>query len=367
MNDKWNHYDAYPNLSKVSEHIYKRAIPPFRSVISKKEYDTQEELSSFVPVEPKKYTQDWRTYYQACRTEKLMFFRIIKDAVDYLVIEKDYHNHGRPSAFFSDIIKSICIKSYHNLSTWRLESELKIAKSMGVIDNVYRKSCISKYMQSEDVARILHELYKTLAEPLIPLETQYAADATGIGNAYKAKKWIDVRMEKQEHRQYNKLHILSGTLTNVIVSAKVTEGMTHESPIFKELLIGINRFKVKEISADAGYLSRKNCELIQQIGAVPYIMPRKNVTAYSKGSGTAWQNMIRTWKKHQMLFAQHYHRRSNVESTFGALKRKYGDFCRCKLPVAQENEILARIICHNAAVLSESMLSNDLKPEFMDS
>ena len=56
-----------------------------------------------------------------------------------------------------------------------------------------------------------------------------------------------------------------------------------------------------------------------------------------------------------------------MEATFGALKRKYGDFCRCKLPVTQENEILARIVCFNTAVLSEAMLGNDLEPKFMDS
>ena len=220
-------------------------------------------------------------------------------------------------------------------------------------------------MNSEDVAEVLHELYKIIAEPLIPIETQYAADATGIGNAYKAKKWIDVRLDKQEHKQYNKLHILSGTLTNVIISAKVTEGIRHESPVFKDLMIGVERFKVKEISADSGYLSRKNCELIQDVGAVPYILPKKNVRATDKGSSGAWNTMINLWKKHQMLFASHYHRRSNVESTFGMLKRKWGDLC--KLPITQENEILARIICHNAAVLSESMLGNDLEPKFMDS
>ncbi len=366
MNTKPSPYDLYEDLSKESEWFYKTVSPPLKSKLFNRDDDIQEELNSFVPIEPKKYTQDWKVYYQACRTEKLMFLRIIKDAIDYLIMENKY-GYGRPAAFFSDIIKSICIKSYHNLSTWRLESELKLCKSMGIIDNVYKKSCISKYMNSKDVTEVLHELYKIIAEPLIPIETQYAADATGISNAYKAKKWIDVRLDRQEHKQYNKLHIISGTLTNIIVSAKVTEGIRHESPVFKDLMVGIKRFKVKEISADSGYLSRKNCELIQDNGAVPYILPKKNVKAYSKGTGTAWHTMINLWKKHQMLFASHYHRRSNVESTFGALKRKYGDFCRCKLPVTQENEILARIICHNSAVLSEAMLSNDLEPKFMDS
>ena len=366
MNTKPSKYDLYEDLSKQSEWFYKTANPPLKSTLFKRDKSIQEEITSFTkPKEKKTYSQDWRIYYQACRTEKLMFLRIIKDAVDYLAIEKNYCGNGRPAAFFSDIIKSICIKSYHNLSTWRLESELRMAKSMGIIDNVYKKSCISKYMNSKEVVEFLNELYKIIAEPLIPIETQYAIDATGIANAYKSKKWIDVKFDKQEHKSYNKLHILSGTLSNIIAAAKVTEGIKHESPFLKDLVNDAKRFKMKEVSADPGYLSRKNCDIISSAGAVPYILPKKNTTAYSKGA-FAWNRMINMWRKHQMLFASHYHRRSNVESTFGSIKRKWGDFCRCKLINTQQSEILSRIVCHNASVLSESMLSNDLKPVFME-
>ena len=66
-----------------------------------------------------------------------------------------------------------------------------------------------------------------------------------------------------------------------------------------------------------------------------------------------------------MLFAQHYHRRSNVESVFGAWKVKLGDYNRCKMPTTQTNEILAKIVCYNARVLTEALLSHDVKPAFM--
>jgi len=48
------------------------------------------------------------------------------------------------------------------------------------------------------------------------------------------------------------------------------------------------------------------------------------------------------------------------------MKRKWGHFCRSKLPVNQENEILTKIVCHNAAVLSEALLSYDLKIRFVE-
>ena len=119
------------------------------------------------------------------------------------------------------------------------------------------------------------------------------------------------------------------------------------------------------VSADSGYLSRKNCDIISSVGATPYILPKKNVKAYNLGSQGAWGQMIRLWKHHQILFAQHYHRRSNVESTFAMLKKKWVDYCRCKLPITLENEILCKIVCHNIWVLSQALLSDDVQPVFM--
>ena len=50
-------------------------------------------------------------------------------------------------------------------------------------------------------------------------------------------------------------------------------------------------------------------------------------------------------------FLQHYHKRSNVESTFSMMKRKFGDSLRSKSDVGQMNEILCKVIAHNLCVL----------------
>ena len=193
---------------------------------------------------------------------------------------------------------------------------------------------------------------------------------TGISNSYGNTRWIKIRhtkTEKKQKKEYTKLHIVSGVKTNVICSARVTRGIRHEIPYFKELVTeAAQTFTIKELSADAGYLSRDNVKTVAGLGGLPFIMPKKTVSIPTKGLISPWAAMLRLWKKHQMLFAQHYHRRSNVESTFGALKRKFGDFCRCKKPETQESEILAKIVCFNAAVLAEALLSYDLKGDFID-
>ncbi len=356
-------YDQYEDLTKISKQIYKNVNPSIK--------DVQARLTQYTPKpfgKKKTYKQDWPIYERACSQEKLMFLKILKDAVDHLELDYHYKGNGRPCAYYGDILKSICIKSYHNYSWWRLESELKIAKAMGIIEEVHKRTTLANYMQNPKITSLLHKLYKIIAEPLSQIEVYFAADATGISNKYGNTRWMKIRHTKEENkhrREYSKLHIISGVKTNIICSVKVTKGHVHESPLFKPLLDDTAKiFNIKEISADAGYLSKDNVKAVAKIGAVPFIMGKKNTHVPMK-SYSSWGLMLRLWKKHQMFFAERYHRRSNVESTFGALKRKFGDFCRSKLPESQESEILAKIVCFNAAILAESLLSYHLDCSFL--
>jgi transposase len=53
-------------------------------------------------------------------------------------------------------------------------------------------------------------------------------------------------------------------------------------------------------------------------------------------------------------FMTHYHKRSNVETTFSMVKAKFGGFVRSKLPAAQVNEVLCKILAHNICCLIQS-------------
>jgi len=50
-------------------------------------------------------------------------------------------------------------------------------------------------------------------------------------------------------------------------------------------------------------------------------------------------------------FLAHYHKRENVEATFAAMKKRLGETLSSKDPVAQENELLAKVLIHNIQVL----------------
>jgi hypothetical protein len=58
---------------------------------------------------------------------------------------------------------------------------------------------------------------------------------------------------------------------------------------------------------------------------------------------------------------EHYHKRSNIEATNAAIKRKFGE----KNPVAQVNELLAKIIAYNLTVVIHEMYENGIDPKFL--
>ena len=76
------------------------------------------------------------------------------------------------------------------------------------------------------------------------------------------------------------------------------------------------------ISADKAYSSRKNVQFASDIGAVPLIPFKTNAKGRSDGH-LAWRKLFRYFQLYQEEFYQHYHQRSNVESTFSMIKRKF--------------------------------------------
>jgi transposase len=63
-------------------------------------------------------------------------------------------------------------------------------------------------------------------------------------------------------------------------------------------------------------------------------------------------------------FLAHYHQRSNVESAFSALKRKFGASVRAKAFPAQVNEVLLKCLCYNLSCLVHAIHELRIDPSF---
>lgn len=162
-----------------------------------------------------------------------------------------------------------------------------------------------------------------------------------------------------------KAHILVGTKTNVIASARITKEQGGDCPQFAPMVMEAheNGFDIKEITADMGYLSRANYNLAESIGATAYIPFRSNVKGRARGS-YMWRKMYHFFQFNKEEFMEHYHQRSNAESAFKMVKMKFGDKLKSKNFVAQKNELLCKFIAHNIVVLIHEIYGLGIAPRF---
>ena len=159
-----------------------------------------------------------------------------------------------------------------------------------------------------------------------------------------------------------KVHICTGVKTNIITEVVITDEHVHDSPQFEQLITNTaERFNVNDVVADLGYSSKKNLEIVKKIGGNAYIPFKKNTAGVSRGS-MIWTRAYHYFQLHREEFMEHYHKRSNVESTFAAIKRKFGETIKSKNRVAQENEMLCKIIAYNITVLIHAMYELGINP-----
>ena len=155
---------------------------------------------------------------------------------------------------------------------------------------------------------------------------------------------------------------MCGVKTNIVTAVEIHGRNTNDSKLLPALMNATaQNFQVAEVSADKGYASRENANAIEQIGATPYI----SFASHHRGNGGgAWSKMYHYFQFRRDEFLTHYHKRSNVESTFSMMKRKFRDGLRSKTDVAMVNETLCKVLCHNLVVLIHETHELGIDPIF---
>ena len=306
----------------------------------------------------------WSLYNESQTKEKILFMKLLDEICKLIDTDRDF-NSGRNSLNNSHKVFCMCMKIYLGTSSRRMISDLELCKKSNYIDNVPHFNTVLNYFNNHNLSKVLKYLIELSALPLAQLERKFAVDSSGI-SLHQYEKWSSIRSKHNEHRKYKKIHIIYGVLTNIAVSCIVTKGTANDSPHFKELLKRTaDNFDVEEVSADLAYSSRYNLKAVEDIGAIPFIPFKSNARIKSRGF-FIWNKMYRYFKNHQTEFLKHYHLRSNAETGFWMIKSKFGEFVKSKNDIAQENEILCKILCHNICVLIQEMFLQDIKIDFLE-
>ncbi|MCL5089964.1 MAG: transposase [Candidatus Marsarchaeota archaeon] len=234
-------------------------------------------------------------------------------------------------------------------------TDLALSKNNGYIDNTPCYSLVGKFMERSDITPILYSLVEKSALPLKDIEDKFATDSSGFRTTKFSEYCKEKHKTKREH-EFLKAHICTGVHTNIISACKITDENGSDCieliPLAKTT--HNNGFTIAEMSADKAYSSRDNLDYIDSIDGKAYIPFRSNATGKSRGS-VEWKRMYHFFMYNREEFLQHYHLRSNVESTFFMLKAKFNDMLKSKLRTAQVNELLLKILCHNIVVVNSAM------------
>lgn len=308
------------------------------------------------------YSQDWKAYDQSQTNEKLVFLKLLRELCDFS--EQPEYKFGRPTLPISDMLFSSALKVYSTFSLRRFMSDIKIAKEMNLIDSVPCFASVGHFMQRGDLTDILKKLISISSSPLREIETDFAIDSSGFSTSRFARYYDYKYGREKRFRVWLKAHLMSGVKTNIITGVEITEGEVNDSPSLPRLVEETAKtFRVGEVSGDKAYSSRENLKAIEDVGAVPYIPFKKNISGKRARYGI-WRKMYHYFLYKHDEFLEHYHKRSNAETVFHSLKTKFRDNLRSKDKTAQVNELLLKILCYNITVVIQEINGLGLKGEF---
>lgn len=313
----------------------------------------------------KTYRQNWPAYNEAQQNEKREFQRLLHDlcsTVAELPVAEDKSKRGRPRLPIREALFCAVFKIYSTFSARRFTSDLCDAQAKGFISRVPHFNSVLNYLEMPELFPILINLIERSAAPLASIESDFAGDSTGFCFS-RFVRWYDVKYNRfTAEQQWVKAHFMTGVKTNVITAVEIHGKDAGDAPQLPALVTTTAKsFTMKEVSLDKGYSSQETHDAIAAVGATPYIMFKANSTG---GIGGLFEKMWYYFQFKKEEFLDHYHKRSNVESTVMMVKSKFGDAVRSKTDIAAKNEVLCKILCHNIACLISAIYELGIEATF---
>ncbi len=340
------------------KHIY--AVAYF--VVRQQNPDGSTTVTETVTVTKRKtYPQNWPAYNAAQTNEQDKFQELLRDLCSGIP-EPTVQRRGRPSLPMSDALFSATFKVYSCFSGRRFMSDLRESHERGLISRVPHYNSIFNYLEDDGLTPILLDLIHQSSLPLASVEVDFAVDSSGFSTS-RFHRWYDHKYGKlMEKAHWVKAHLMCGVKTNIITAVEISNEHSGDSPVLPKLVnTTAKAFTISEVSADAAYGSAANVATIAGHNGTPFIAFKSNNTGKAS---PLFEQMFHYFMYKREEFLQHYHKRSNIESTFSMLKRKFGDSLRSKTDTALVNESLCKVLCHNLVVLIHEMHELGIEPVF---
>ena len=312
------------------------------------------------------YTQDWPVYDEAQMHEQEHFVALLRDLCNG--IPQPEYKFGRPRLPLADVVFGVTYKAYTTMSGRRFMSDLRDAETKELVAKAPSFASNARYLENPELTPLLKALIEQSASPLRVIETDFAVDSSGFSTTVYSR-WFDHKYGKERTKQtWVKAHLICGVKTHVVTSVEATPYESADTLQFPGLVNATAKtFNINEVSADKAYSDRRNLKAVQAQGGTAFIPFKVNSTGrgdnHHKFDGL-WSHMWHFYNFNREVFLAHYHKRSNVETAFSMIKAKFGASVRAKTAIAQVNEVLCKVLCHNICVLIQSIYELGLEPIF---
>ena len=342
------------------KHFYAASIVHTRDVLPD---GSVVETRSVTLTEKKVYRQDWPAYNLAQATEKRRLQVLLHDLCRNLPDrERPAGMSGPKPHRVRDCVFAMAFKVYCGLSTRRYSCDLLDAHAKGHVGRPIPGAKVSAFFEDDYYTPILKELIAYSARPLRTVEKDFAIDSSGFGSS-RHERYYDHKYGVTRSRcVWVKTHLACGVKTNIVTAVRILDKDAGDSPQFVPLVKETKKhFEISEVSADKAYASLENFEIVAACGGQAFIAFKSNATG---GVGGEFEKAYHYFQFKQDEYMDHYHKRSNVESTFSAIKRKFGAFVASKTDAAMVNEVLCKILCHNLTCLIQEQETLGIVPVF---
>ena len=203
-----------------------------------------------------------------------------------------------------------------------------------IIANLFGQKCPTYSALCKSRKRIPLELWQKLLKLTSGLSSgKVAIDGTGFSKTNPSFHYLK-RIDGVNPRGYTKLSALFDIKNKKFLMMRIRTTPRHDMQDIKYLMK--RSCGIKELYGDKGYNANWLFEKCYWEGIQTFIPAKKNAK-----KGWARKKQMEKWDEIK------YHKRSNIESGFSAIKRKYGGVVGAKKIEGMRAEILLKGIAHN--------------------
>ena len=307
--------------------------------------------------------KNWPAYNAAQTNEKRLLKQLLH-ALCAIIPEPQANVRGRRRVPIKDLVFGEVYREYTHLSGRRFQTDVVECHAQGWLSKPYCYNKALAFLNDPETTDLLRALVTESAKPLIGIERRFAPDSTGF-SIQPYGRWYDEKHgNMRTGATYVKAHIITGVYSHIITAASASVQQIGDITAFPSLLDETRGagFVIDEIASDGAYLSEAHLEWLDALGIDQYTPFRSNSRFHHDNS--VWDIYLAFFLLHKDLFDEHYHRRSQAESTFSMVKAKYGPSVRGKQPASQANGVLVKFLANNVYVLIRAIYELGMAIEF---